>query len=386
TQLTSDSPRSLFSDPTGVAWNGANFFLTYLGTGIEGSLIDPALGITAAGIPLSAVANQQSSPAVTWDGRNYLVSWIDERTPDPTVTSGRAVRISSAGQVLDPAGIAVSADAFSEGLASTGRQSAIEDWNTTTSGASFRLVGANGQLGPVTSITPSSETTPGLGISGNEYLIVFTPSSTANALSGELVNQNGIPGPSFPIVSGLDETHIIAGTVISGGQDFLVSYPSAGGTAIIPVSRAGEVGASVQLSSAPEFVQGATDGSRALVVWAYPSDPTVRAQFFARGAPQGDPLIISTTSSGFTASAVWDGVSFWVFWESPDASPLPMARPVRVDGSLGTAALVVNDVCESPSVASNGRGQILLACFQQSEGGRTLRITTRLLSDATAAP
>src|SRR6185503_9265733 len=99
-------PRSLFgSDETALAWNGANFLLAFLGDGIEGSLIAPNLTLVQPALKFSGVPNSQGSPQLAWNGSNYLVAWTDERDPGIENMTARAVRVSSAGQVLDPSGI-----------------------------------------------------------------------------------------------------------------------------------------------------------------------------------------------------------------------------------------------------------------------------------------
>lgn len=47
--------------------------------GIEGSLIGPDLGLVPGAIGLSQMRAGELAPQVVWNGRNYVVSWIDER-------------------------------------------------------------------------------------------------------------------------------------------------------------------------------------------------------------------------------------------------------------------------------------------------------------------
>jgi len=94
--VTSDGTNSL------IVWSDARSGLTDIyGARFtpDGTVLDPA------GIVISTAANGQTSPAVVWDGANYLAVWADQRGDTSDVY---AARVTPAGIVLDPAGIPVS--------------------------------------------------------------------------------------------------------------------------------------------------------------------------------------------------------------------------------------------------------------------------------------
>jgi hypothetical protein len=70
--------------------------------GTDGSVLDPA------GVTISPSAHNAAEPAIAFDGTNYLVAWDDNRN-DPWGDIF-AARVSPAGTVLDPSGIAVAAN------------------------------------------------------------------------------------------------------------------------------------------------------------------------------------------------------------------------------------------------------------------------------------
>jgi hypothetical protein len=87
-----------------VAWDGTNFLVVWSGADLYGARVSSAGGVLdPAGI---SIAPFGGDPAVAWNGTNFLVVWhsfVDEDISDIV-----GARVSSAGSVLDPAGIPIS--------------------------------------------------------------------------------------------------------------------------------------------------------------------------------------------------------------------------------------------------------------------------------------
>jgi hypothetical protein len=78
----------------------------------DGQVLDPD------GIVVSAEASNQDYPDVSFDGENFLVVWQDDRNASFLNIYG--ARVSPAGAVLDPGGIVVAADTFGDWHPSVG--------------------------------------------------------------------------------------------------------------------------------------------------------------------------------------------------------------------------------------------------------------------------
>ncbi|MHB8879804.1 MAG: hypothetical protein ACYC8T_39450, partial [Myxococcaceae bacterium] len=101
------------SFPPAVAWDGTNYLVVWAderngttGNDIYGARLSAA-GVVqdASGIAISTAAGEQSSPAVAWDGNDYLVVWQDARNFADDIYGAR---VSAAGAVQDASGIAIS--------------------------------------------------------------------------------------------------------------------------------------------------------------------------------------------------------------------------------------------------------------------------------------
>jgi hypothetical protein len=85
---------------SGVVWQGFDIFATRVST--AGVVLDPE------GIPTSTASGEQIWPAVAGGGPSTLITWSDGRSSTTGATMIYGARLSPAGQVLDPGGIAFS--------------------------------------------------------------------------------------------------------------------------------------------------------------------------------------------------------------------------------------------------------------------------------------
>jgi hypothetical protein len=356
-------------------------------SGIDGSLVAPDLTIAADALAFSQLPNHQYSPRTAWDGVSYVVTWTDTREGSSFGQStGRAVRISSAGVVRDPSGIAVTpSGAFVNALASNGARRSIVAWPTTTGGGVVRSLAANGTLGPIRPFTNGAlASNPELASNGDGFLATFArmnAGATRTDLFGTSVAPNGNPGPLFPIRRGVDS----AGGLTPVNDDYLVLFSQGGVAQMATISSSGSVSAPMPAPETPfSSVRAASSARNALVTWVT-STGEVQARRFARGALRGPTLSITPSSDGFPPAIAFDGQRYWIVWASDWDNERPMIRSIELDGTLGAVSQLADEFCESPDLASNGAQQMLLACFRFSDHFRVSRITTRLL-DTSAGP
>jgi hypothetical protein len=382
-------------DPTGLAWSGAHFLLAYDGNrpppdggffsvdGLDGSLIAPDLTITADALAFSQVPNQQFSPQVVWDGADYVVSWDDERLPFPD-SEARAVRISSAGVVRDPDGLALSASlpALGHNLASNGNRRSMVTWLSKDLQGHVRSVAANGGLGPTRALAAGAiNMTPLLASNGAGFLSVFArpnPAGTRTDLFGTSVAGNGNPGPLFTLRRGVDG---VSGLTEAGG-DYLVQFFEGGAGEIATLNGNGRLSAPIPVpADSFSTLFAASSNRNTLLAWVTTSGQ-VQAQLFARGAVRGPVLPIADSSDGNPPAVVFDGQRYWIVWATDRDNARPMIRGVEINGTLGEAGLLVDQDCHAPALASNRQQQLLLTCYHFIDFHRPARVTTRLIDTA----
>jgi hypothetical protein len=137
---------------------------------LAGAVLDPA------GLTLSAAAGAQLGPAVAFGGAASLVVWEDHRSGAGADLYG--TRVSAAGAVLDPAGIAVAVDAGEERNAAVAFDGAafLAAWDVASDVQARRVSAAGALLGPgPVALTPAqgSQMRPALAFDGANYLAAW---------------------------------------------------------------------------------------------------------------------------------------------------------------------------------------------------------------------
>lgn len=132
-----------------VAWNGRVFLAVWMqerigaGWDIVASRISPEGQVfDAEGIVVGGGERDQTRPAVAWNGRTFVVAWMDARRGETDIS---AARVDGEGRVLDPQGIAVSLAEGEQGYPAVGGLSGSGEspivWVDQRAGGHFALYG-----------------------------------------------------------------------------------------------------------------------------------------------------------------------------------------------------------------------------------------------------
>jgi hypothetical protein len=164
------------NDPA-IAFDGTNFLVVWSdtrsgGMDIYGSRVDPGGNVlNPAGIAVSGAPNNQSRPALVWGGSAFLVVWEDGRSGISSDIFG--ARVLPTGVVQDPGGINISSAANDQ-----------KSPSVAFDGMNFLVVWQDGRSGP-TDIYGNRVSQGGVALNGSGF-----PISTA-------LNSQGRPDLSF---------------------------------------------------------------------------------------------------------------------------------------------------------------------------------------------
>ena len=266
----------------GIAWNGTAYLVVANGY-IPNAVVSESLGwrLNASAQPLDPLpfALPGSGPVAS-NGSDYLMAYLDRSN-----SSVRAARISSAGVVLDPSGISLSATGFSRGAAwpeqavASNGSDYLAVWTDRGSGNNDiygARINASGQVldanGFAISSGAGSETQPAVAWDGGRYVVAWVDSR-------------------------------------SGAAEVFLAHVTSAGTVVEPA------GLRIAPGSSPAI---ASDGTISLVVWNISlRDPSVSGVFGARvardGSVLGAPFAIKT-GRVVAPSVAWTGTSFVTYY------------------------------------------------------------------------
>jgi hypothetical protein len=239
------------------------------------------------GIAISRSANAQNRPAVAFDGTNYFVVWVDHRHGDPAVYGGR---VSPAGTVLDGAGIRIASTAAEideEPAVAFDGTNFLVVWKDVRTDAygdihAARVSRAGALLDPdgiAVAVAEFIQRWPALAFDGTNYLVTWTDFRNGNediyatriSPTGVVLNPSGVP-----IGTGPGGTNQFLSAVAFNGTDYLVAWTSDeaiyGDVYGTRVDRSGAVldPSGIHISSADgyqAFTTMTTDGTNFFVAW-----------------------------------------------------------------------------------------------------------------------
>ena len=385
-------------DPA-IAWSGTRFLVVWQAatSDIRGALLSGA-GTLVSNVTVSVAAGTQSVPALAWNGSHFLVAWQDAR-------NGRAeifgARVTSAGTVVEPAGIPLSTGPDSRQSPSVVALGStfLVAWRDVRDGVRpFSVlatrVASDGTVQDPSGITVANTTgstaAPALAQSAGRAFLAWTDTRLGpQDIFGARVTTGGIVLDPLGITVSTLATSQRAPAVAFNGTNFFVAWEIVGGVPFVRgvlVGPGGRIikGTSISLT-APDHLVGerpavASDGSQFLVVWRAfnQSDDNVDilgARVDASGAISGSPFSITTVEGDEERPSVaWTGSSFLVAWEDDRNGVDSDVFATRVspsgtvlDGPGGRAVVTAAGDQDNPDVAGNGNGA--LVAWEDGRGG-----------------
>jgi hypothetical protein len=255
-------------NPT-VAWGGSTWLVTWTdrrsgGRDVYGTTVSPS-GVVApsAGFPISTATGDQQSPAVAFDGTNFVVAWNDGRNGNQDIF---ATRVRPDRTVLDPNGIAVKVGPGAQRAPTVGAAKGVSliGWLGPVN-VEQRLLRSNGTfVGPAATVGPYSTLYTGghhheLAAAGSpsNLALVYTDGTVWNTPT--LVRIDPTTGATIgtsTLASGWDETRTV--DLAFDGRSYIAlasvfySTPDDYATFVRPVSPSGVVGGFSSLPAASD--------------------------------------------------------------------------------------------------------------------------------------
>jgi hypothetical protein len=333
-----------------VAFDGTNYMVVWqdgrTGTypDIYGARVTTAgIVIEPNGIAISTATNQQSSPAVAFDGSNYMVVWQDMRNSSYYQIYG--ARVTTSGAVLDPGGIlicTVSSNRLAPAIGFDGTNYMVV-WQDLRSGSSDIYAARVSKTGTVldpggiaVTTAPNLQAYPAIAFDGTNYMVVWHDerNSSHYDLYGARVSKAGVVLDASGIaISTLAKRQGFPAIAFDGTNYMVVWQDDRSGFYDIYCSRISPSGAvldagGIAVSTATSdqsYPAIAFGGTNYMVVWQ-----DYRAGYFydiygsrlSKSAAVLDPagIALSTAANSQLAPAIaFDGTDFFAIWQDARA-------------------------------------------------------------------
>jgi len=377
-----------FQGEPAVTFDGTNYLVVWTDerggdADIYGARVTPGgTVVDTSGIPLVAVPAYQTAPAVAYDGTNVLLVWADTR--NDILGDVYAARVTSEGAVLDSAGFVISAASNWQGSPGIafGRDEALVVWHDMRVGTDVDVYGSRitsaGEVldpsGVEISAIANNQWFPKVAFDGTNYLVVWVDAAGhANIFGGRVGTDGSVLDPQGFLISD-GEYEASPAVAFNGAHNAVVWYdlhPGAGGYDIYAARVNGEgvlldpLSIALSTSAIPQRRPKAASGeAEFLVVWDEIRDRS-RGIHGIRLTPEGgvlDTLGIRVSPAGGDQSvpAVARGTrDFLVVWEEGRNRDRDVrGARVKADGAVmdPTGILISGASWEqcAPEVASDG--------------------------------
>jgi hypothetical protein len=404
-----------------VAFNGSQYLVTWTDArnmatsdlDIYGTLVSPDATVSpAAGLVISTGAAEETAPAVASNGTNYLVVWQDNRDSDTSGADIYGVRVTTGGTVLDPNAIAIStanSDQLSPNVASDGANYFVvwqDERNEGTSGMDIygaRVTAAGAVLDPggiAISTASSDQLAPTITGSGSGYLVAWTDGRNQGtsgediygarvSSAGTVLDSSGIPicansANQYSAAAAFDGTDYLVAwsderNIGTTGVDVYGARVSTSGTVMDPASIP-----IVQVAGDDIYPAVASAGGGFLVVWedgrnsATTGDEIYGARVTDSGVvlDSGGFAIDVTPGYEATPAAASSDGAYLVIWQdgrnaATNGADIYGARVTMAGAVLDPAGVAINAATfdqQLPKLASGNPNVFLTACATMETG------------------
>ena len=364
-----------------VDFNGSNYFVVWsdIRNGVDydiyGCRITPAGDVLEPnGIPLSTASNGQYSPAIAFNGTNYLTVWKDRRNEYFDIYG---TRIDQSGSVLEPEGILISIAGYGQYFPSAAFDGTnyLIVWEDRRNNSEYDIYGmrissSGTPIDPVAipiSTALNNQYSPSVAFDGTNYLVVWEDSRNGSyrdiygariSRSGTILDIDGIPISTAPDVQSCPSV------VFDGTNYFIVWQDRRNGVFDIYGARVNPSGELLDTNGIPlSTLQNnqyspsvAFDGTNYFVVW-YQDVGNYAIDIYGIRVDRTGAILdtveipISTaTDNQYFPSVAFDGVNYFVVWEDYRNSSFPDIYGTRV-----TTSGIVLDSNGIPISTATGR-------------------------------
>ena len=383
-------------DVPALAFGGGNHLLTWQDdrTGsfdIRGTRISPSGQVLdATPLSISTAANNQSFPAVAFDGTRFLVAYRDRR--GGASLDVFATRVSTTGSVLDGSGIALSTESGDQVAPAVGARTGgfLVGWEDVSRfDVRGRRVAGDGTVpDPNARVlsTGNDVEDPAVGFDGTNFLVVWAenpPDPDSGALGtilaarvapdGTVLNRVTVAGPQ--VFRG-----VMSDPAVSfDGTNYLVVFTASNVTDLVRGQRVSPSGSLVGngFVVADDGTQPASafNGTDHLVAWRNSFDGDVEARFVGPGGTV-DPDVITLANGASDPSVAFGGGTSLVSWTRNGA-----VRAARVSGT-GVVADPGGDVVDASGAhpAVGWTGSNFLVAWDEDRGSTGLDIVAKRYS------
>jgi hypothetical protein len=349
-----------------IAFDGAGFVVAWddLRSGMSrdvyaarvsaaGAVLDPG------GIEVSTATSSQTDPDVASDGAGALVVWKDHRGGGYDIYGAR---LSPSGAVLDPGGLAISTAPGAERTpaVAAGAGAYLVAWEDERGGPSLygaRVSPAGAVLDPgglALSEGDGERHEPALGPAGSGWLVVwdemgyseYNDGIVYRDIEGARVAATGAVLDQKPKTLSLDKASPSPAAAAWNGELFLSLWRFSGPHALVRLSAAGQM-----LDPIPALIDRpmnqaavASDGEGFLVAWMESTAMDVGEIFAARVSAAGallDPSGIPISTYGSEPSVAFGGGVYLLTW-------------VTDSGVVGVRVSPEGDVLDTPPISLTG--------------------------------